>query len=142
LIDRVQTEIDPEQNHGIGLGMAPIGASVTISTCQMHPIEITATVQLKAGYDVSQVQVAANNAISDYYLTLKREWATPITSGGVDYAVNVYIAKISAVLLALDGVVNVRGVMLNHAENDLELTETATIQEIPDNVGVTLYVES
>lgn len=141
LIDRVQTEIDPEQNSGLGLGMAPIGASVTIGTCTEKPIAIEANVKLAPGYNIDAVEAAATQAITDYYNTLKKDWAKPYTEGNIDYAMNVYVAKVTAVLLSVDGIVNATDVKLNNSNNDIALTENATTQEIPSNGGVVLNVE-
>lgn len=49
LIDEFQNYLDPN-SEGLGMGKAPIGAIVTVSTATEKPIDVTAQVMLRAGY--------------------------------------------------------------------------------------------
>lgn len=51
LINNFQEYLDPN-SEGLGMGKAPIGAVVTVTTATEKPINITATLMLRAGYDV------------------------------------------------------------------------------------------
>lgn len=50
LIDEFQEYLDPNKE-GLGMGKAPIGAVVTVTTAQEVPININAQVVLRVGYD-------------------------------------------------------------------------------------------
>ncbi len=44
LIEKIQTAIDPEVNHGEGIGLAPIGHVVSISAVSGHIINISSNI--------------------------------------------------------------------------------------------------
>ncbi len=50
LIDQVQTIIDPIQNSGTGLGIAPIGHVVTVAGVGVEDIDIVSEITLQDGY--------------------------------------------------------------------------------------------
>ena len=54
------------------------------------------------------------------------------------YAANVYLARITAAIVGVTGVVNATGVQLNGGAADLTLTETGASQQVPITGTVTL----
>ena len=50
LIDSVQTQVDPVQNHGEGIGIAPIGHAVIISTVNEYTVNVSAVATYDTGY--------------------------------------------------------------------------------------------
>lgn len=139
LVENVQRAIDPPPSQGQGLGMAPIGAQVTISAPTEVAIQVTATLELSPGYAIGQVQQPVEEAIEAYLLTIRQTWATNISPSGVEYAANVYLSRITAAIVGVTGVVNATGVQLNGGTSDLVLTETGTVQQVPVIGTVTLY---
>lgn len=142
LIENVQNAIDPPPNQGLGLGMAPIGAQVTIATATEVQIDITATLLLASGYDIEQVRQAVQQQLENYLLSIRQEWDTNISATGVEYAANVYVARITAAIVGATGVVNVNALTINGENQDIELTETGTVQQIPVLGTVTLSAQS
>lgn len=142
LIENVQNAIDPPPNQGLGLGMAPIGAQVTIATATEVQIDITATLLLASGYDIEQVRQAVQQQLENYLLSIRQEWDTNISATGVEYAANVYVARITAAIVGATGVVNVNALTVNGENQDIELTETGTVQQIPVLGTVTLSAQS
>lgn len=140
LIETVQNAVDPPPNQGLGLGMAPIGADVTITTPTEVTVNVAATLTLAAGYEIGQVQQPVEEAVSNYLLGIRQAWATPTVAGGVDYAADVYLAKVLSAIVGVTGVVNVTNVTLNDTAADIVLTETGTTQQIPVEGTVTLSV--
>lgn len=138
LVENVQNAIDPPPNQGLGLGLAPIGAQVTITAPEAVEVNVSATLTLQPGYQIGQVQVPIENAISAYLLTVSQEWSTNISTTSVQYAANVYVARITAAIVGVTGVVNATGVQLNGGTEDLILTETGTLQQVPALGEVTL----
>lgn len=142
LIENVQNAIDPPPNQGLGLGMAPIGAQVTIATATEVQIDITATLLLASGYNIEQVRQAVQQQLENYLLSVRQEWDTNISATGVEYAANVYVARITAAIVGATGVVNVNALTVNGENQDIELTETGTVQQIPVLGTVTLSAQS
>lgn len=142
LIENVQNAIDPPPNQGLGLGMAPIGAQVTIATASEVEIDITATLLLASGYNIEQVRQAVQQQLENYLLSVRQEWDTNISATGVEYAANVYVARITAAIVGATGVVNVNALTVNGENEDIELTETGTVQQIPVLGTVTLSAQS
>lgn len=142
LIENVQNAIDPPPNQGLGLGMAPIGAQVTIATATEVQIDITATLLLASGYNIEQVRQAVQQQLENYLLSIRQEWDTNISATGVEYAANVYVARITAAIVGATGVVNVNALTVNGENEDIELTETGTVQQIPVLGTVTLSAQS
>lgn len=142
LVDNVQTAIDPEVNQGLGLGLAPIGATVTITTPDEVEINVAATLLLSPGYSIEQVQDGVEQQIKNYLLSVRQEWDTNISPTGVQYAANVYVARVISAVVNAPGVVNVMSLTLNGANTDIALTESGTVQQIPVIGTVTLSEQS
>lgn len=142
LIENVQNAIDPPPNQGLGLGMAPIGAQVTIATASEVEIDITATLLLASGYNIEQVRTAVQQQLENYLLSVRQEWDINVSATGVQYAANVYVARITAAIVGAAGVVNVNALTVNGENEDIDLTETGTVQQIPVLGTVTLSAQS
>lgn len=131
LIQTIKNAIDPDPTSGIGLGIAPIGAQVTITTPEEYPVNVTASLVMAAGYKVETIQTAAEEAIEEYLLSARKKWDVNISNTDVVYSADVYVARISAALLSIDGVVNIKSLSVNGGQVDLSLTETGELQQIP-----------
>ena len=138
LVESVQNEIDPPPNQGLGIGMAPIGAKVTVVSPTSVTVNVSATLTLAAGTEIGQVQQAVEDAVEAYLLTVRQEWGTPIGATGLDYAANVYVSRVVSAIVNVTGVVNATGVQLNGGTVDLKLTENSTTQQVPVMGTVTL----
>lgn len=138
LIEKVQNSIDPPPNQGLGLGMAPIGATVTISAPESLTVNVSATLTLAPGYSIGQVQEPIEKELQDYLLNIRRNWGTNTSSISVSYAANVYLSRVIAAMIGVDGVVNASDVKINDNTVDLILTETGELQQVPILGAVTL----
>lgn len=138
LVTAIQNRIDPPPNQGLGLGMAPIGAQVTITAPEAVTVNVSAAVNLATGYTVGQVLPQAQEAIAAYLLSIRRSWAAPVSSSGTQYASTVYLSQVLAALVGVDGVTNVTGVTLNGGTADIVLTQSGQTQQVPVMGEVTL----
>ena len=138
LVEQVQNAIDPPPNQGLGLGLAPIGAKVTITAPSEAEISVSATLTMQSGYNVGQVQSAVESALEAYLLTVRQSWADNISSTGVDYAANIYLAKVTAAIIGVTGIVNATNVAINGAAADISLPQTGEAQSVPVLGSVTL----
>lgn len=138
LIEAVQTAVDPPPNQGLGYGTAPIGAKVTVTTPETVPINVSAVLTLGPGYDLEQLRPLVEQAVEGYLLSLRQDWAIPDASGPTHYSCWVYLARMTAALLLIPGVVNVTHVTINGGTADLSLIETGQAQQVPVPGEVTL----
>lgn len=124
----IQEIIDPTQD-GSGLGLAPIGHRVTITTPSITKINITGTIQLLTGYVLEQIKEDINNSIETYLVQLRKNWG--VADELNRYDLSIYISQITAAILRVTGVANVTNVKINNSLNDLVLTQSSTTQQIP-----------
>lgn len=133
---QLREKIDPENNSGEGLGIAPIGHKVTVDTPKELVINIQADVSLSVGVEIPNVQTAIEDKIKEYLTDLKSGW--DLGDNVNNYNLDVYIGKIAAIVFEVKGVVNVKNVRLNGTPDDIKLDQTAQQQLIPKLGVVTL----
>ena len=137
LVEVVQNAIDPPTS-GLGLGLAPIGAKVTITAPTELPVNVSATLLLSPGYAIGQVQAPIEAAVEAYLLEVRQDWSTNVSATDASYAANVYVARITAAIVSVTGVVNATNVRINGGTADLTLTQTGATQQVPVIGTVTL----
>ncbi len=113
----------PAPNQGLGLGMAPIRGAGDGGGSELT-VNVSATVTLASGYEIGQVQQPIEDAIEAYLLTVRQAWDTNTSTTSVVYEANVYLARITAAIVGVTGVVNATNVQLNGGTADLILTES------------------
>lgn len=131
VVDAVQTAVDPDVNHGIGLGMAPIGATVTVVAPTEQTVNVTVSLLLEQGYTTAMVQTGVEEAINSYFESICEDWAKNRSKISVSYSSYVYRSQMIAALVKVDGVINVSSLLLNGSGADITLIENATTQQIP-----------
>ena len=115
----MQTLIDPVQNQGEGLGIAPIGHVVTVEAVGEETINIVSNITLEDGYVWADVEANARQVISDYFLELNTDWENQNN-------IIVRISQIETHLLNVSGIIDVADTELN----DL----AANYQAQPNNI--------
>ena len=115
LIRQVQEKIDPL--HGEGYGLAPIGHTVLVGA--PNEKEITISGQFTFGYSFSALASQIKEVIEKYMLELRRGWAK-------ENAVVRHV-QVTARLLAIEGVVDIKNTKINGSADNLGLAE----DEIP-----------
>jgi uncharacterized phage protein gp47/JayE len=118
LIDTVQTAIDPEVNQGVGLGLAPIGHTVTVEGATSTDINITFTLTYQTGYDWSMVEQSVQNAIDAYFLEISKTWEDNAN-------LIVRVSQIDSRMLDLTGILDISGTTINGSTANLELTDNS-----------------
>ena len=114
LISRVQTAIDPEQNHGEGMGLAPIGHTVTVTGAKYADLTITANVTFAAGWNWDNGKSQLVSAANAYLDELCKAWADSETTV-------VRISQIETHLLTADCIVDIDGTTVNGSTKNIEL---------------------
>lgn len=125
LVKEVQEALDPEAVHGEGLGLAPIGHTVTVEGVRTLTVDIETEIAYKPGYVWEDIKPYAQEAVDAYFLELAQAWAD--SGGGT-----VRISQIEARLLDLDGVEDIQNTRLNGADGNLPLG----LDEIPVRGGL------
>ena len=111
LIADFQEYLDPN-SEGMGNGVAPIGAFVTVTTATELPIDISADVSMKSGYsDTSSIDTALTN----YFASIAYEKTI------VPYM------NIGAIILGVEGVESISNLLINGDTADITLDN----EEIP-----------
>lgn len=114
LIESVQSEIDPMDNQGKGLGIAPIGHVVTVSGVEEQQINITATISYQPGWEWIDVKGYVEAEIDKYFLELSQTWSD-------NQNLIVRISQIETRLLNVAGILDIFGTAINGAEQNLVL---------------------
>ena len=131
VLQKQSRPVDPPPGQGLGLGLAPIGAQVTVTAPQTVPVDISATLTLASGHELETVQQPAQDAVSAYLLQIRKNWYVNISSTAIAYSAEVYLARVLAALISLDGVVNVSALTLNGIAADMALQQTGALQQVP-----------
>ena len=115
LIDNIQTIIDPEQNHGEGVGLAPIGHEVTIAAVSSVAINISATITYDTGYSFADIKSYIEKSVEDYLLELRKSWEEN------ENGIVVRIKQIESAILDVKGIVDIADTKLNDAAENVIL---------------------
>ncbi len=118
LIDSVQTAMDPIQNSGEGVGLAPIDHEVTVAGVAASAINIATSLTFASGWTLEEALPYIQQAIDDYFDELNVTWAR-------EENLLVRISQIEYRLLALAGVVDISGTTLNGSTGNLLLDKNA-----------------
>lgn len=115
LVASVKEELDPEEYTGQGVGLAPIGHSVTVEGAEASEITVSAVLTLTEDADFDNIQAAAETGIEEYFTKLAATWET---ANGL----TVRISHISDAILDLSGVIDVEDVKLNGNSGNIVLS--------------------
>lgn len=118
LISSVQTAIDPTQNSGEGVGLAPIDHEVTVAGVTGTAINIATSLTFAPGWTLEETLPYIEQAIDDYFRELNAAWAR-------ESNLLVRISQIEYRLLALAGIVDIAGTALNGGTANLLLDKNA-----------------
>lgn len=125
-------KFDPENSGGetgLGLGIAPIGHRVAVSTPLPRTINVSGKITLLPGYKLETLLPQIKLALEEYLLSLRQAWENSDDEN--NYSVIVYLGRINFAILNVKGVSSVYKLQLNGTDTDIRLTETSSLQEIP-----------
>lgn len=127
-LSRIQEDVDPTKD-GQGIGTAPIGHTVTISTPTAVPININATITTSSGITIGQVRPQIEENLADYVQELRESWDKQDNMN--NYSLTVFLSRVISEIMSVTGVTNVGDVTINGSGSDVTLTQNATTQQIP-----------
>ncbi|MEG0449904.1 MAG: baseplate J/gp47 family protein [Lysinibacillus sp.] len=121
LVELVQQLIDPLDQQGEGVGLAPIDHVVTISGVFKTIVDIATTLTLQSGWSFADVEQAVKNVVDDYFKELAKQWAEAVTKQEDDTSLVVRISQIETRLLVVTGIIDIANTTLNGVASNLEL---------------------
>lgn len=116
LVYDVQTTVDPTQNAGEGLGIAPIDHVVTIDGVSEIPISIATTITYNNGWSFGECKPYIEEILDRYFLELSKGWADSSN-------VVVRISQIESRLLDMEGILDIENTTINGEAKNLMLQE-------------------
>lgn len=116
LIDKVQQEICPNKEP-LGLGLAPIGHKVTVTTPEELSINISVQIQYTEGESETIVKPKIIEALKKYFLELREKWETTETT-------IVRISQIENIILNTEGVLDITQTSINSSSSNIEIEGT------------------
>lgn len=120
LIASVQAQVDPVERQGEGVGIAPIGHTVSVSGVAGKTIDLSFQLTFEDGVAWEDVQKDVRDAVQSYFYELIHTWAD--ADGLV-----VRVSQIETKILNVPGVIDIAGTTINGATANISLSET----EIP-----------
>ena len=118
LITTVQTEIDPTQNSGDGMGLAPIDHEVTVAGVTGTTVNITTVLTYGSGWSLEECLPYIEDMLDEYYKELNSTWAR-------EENLIVRISQIESRILTLPGIVDIKDTKINGSAANLELDKDA-----------------
>ena len=108
----LKEQIDPEDSTGQGIGIAPIGHYVTITTPTRQDVDVALTIEFLKTETIETIQEEVERKIEEYFLSIRQSY-------GQDVNLTIYRARIIEKVLELEFVLNVTDVKLNGKMNDI-----------------------
>ena len=130
-VNSVQTLIDPIANQGQGLGIAPIGHTVTVAAPTQLNINISAELTLDGDYTIEQIKDAVEEQLALYISRVQEKWEDKDT-------LIIYTSKVIAAILEVPQVENVSNLTINGESTDLAISITSSSIPFPMLNEVTL----
>jgi uncharacterized phage protein gp47/JayE len=131
----IKSQIDPEENSGEGVGIAPIGHFVTITTPVEETVNISMTVEYLTDAEEGEANQVINEIVEEYIDSVRRQFAQ-------DVRLSVYRSKIIELVMsgAGDYILNIDTVLLNGNSRDLVWTDEGQIgmQYLPKLGDITI----
>ena len=130
ILKNLREEIDPINYSGKGLGLAPIGSKVTITSPEIKPIDISCNIKfLSSTANPVEIDAKIQNALESYILELQAKWSSPDEYN--NYRVTVVHSAVSSKIQGIEGVESVTNLTINGVARDVELKQNSTLQEFP-----------
>ena len=116
LIRQIQETLDPEQDAGEGLGLAPIGHVVSVKSAEIVKINIKTTVTFDDGYNWSNTKTMIEEAVDAYLLELRKTWADSTN-------IIVRVSQIETRILNVKGILDVTDTKINDGIGNVTLSK-------------------
>lgn len=116
----LKEQIDPDEDTGQGVGIAPIGHYVTITTPAKKYVNISMSVELMNTTTLETIKEDIERKISEYFETVRKSFSQNVN-------LTIYRARIIEKVLELKEVLNVKDVALNGNFTDVTFIDEGLI---------------
>lgn len=123
-INNLQTIIDPIANKGEGIGLAPIGHTVTVVAPTKLNINISATLTIDSYYTLEQLKSTIREHINNYIKEVQTQWSSEDT-------ITIFTSRIMAAILEVPQVKNVSNLKINNSTANLTIELSGTNVKFP-----------
>lgn len=129
----VKEQLDPDDHTGQGVGTAPIGHYVTVTTPVKKSVDVEMTLELESTSTLDNIKESVESKLEEYFLSVRRQFAQ-------DVNLTLYRARVIEAVLTISSILNVKDVKFNDAEKDITFIDEAHIgmQYLPYLNEVTL----
>ena len=107
LVDTVQTAIDPTQNAGEGVGIAPIGHVVKVFPVGLETVNLAFSLYYQRGWSWEDVKPYVEEAVNGYFKELAQGWADQ------EEALIIRVSQLESRLLNVTGILDVANTKIN-----------------------------
>lgn len=130
LVEQVQTTVDPLQNAGEGVGIAPIGHVVRVEGVQEETVNLAFSLYYQRDWDWDDVSGYVTEAIESYFTELAESWADQTEP------LVVRISQIESRLLGISGILDIANTKINDEASNftLELDHIPVLGSISPSV--------
>lgn len=115
LVDTVQTVIDPTQNAGEGVGVAPIGHVVKVFPVVLETVNLAFSLYYQRGWTWDDVRPYVEEVVNGYFLELAKGWADQ------EESLVIRISQLESRLLTVPGVLDVANTKINNTAANYNL---------------------
>ena len=115
LVQKIQNTICPNESDK-GIGLAPIGHKVTITTVQQKDINISTTIILSSGAELATVKNLIEGVIQKYLLEIRKTWED-------SNILTIRISQIEALMLNVEGVLDIANTTVNGQGSNIEIEQ-------------------
>lgn len=115
LVEQVQSAVDPVQNSGEGVGIAPIGHVVKVDGVQGQPINLAFDLYYQRGWTWEDVSGYVTDIIKKYFDELAQSWAEQ------EVPLVVRISQIESRILGINGILDISGTKINNMTSNFTL---------------------
>ncbi|MBO3444008.1 baseplate J/gp47 family protein [Clostridium sp. CCUG 7971] len=120
LINQTQEKIDPIQNQGKGLGVAPIGHIVTVVGVEKISVNINTNITYQDGWNFEELKSSIEQTIDDYFKELNKTWSDKEN-------IIVRVSQIETRLLDLEGVLDIENTTINGNASNLTIDKDSIV---------------
>ena len=107
LVDTVQTAIDPTQNAGEGVGIAPIGHVVKVFPVAQETLDLAFDLSYQNDWDWEAVEPYVMEVINSYFKELAKTWADQ------EEPLMVRVSQLESRILNVTGIVDITNTAIN-----------------------------
>lgn len=127
LISQIQASFCPTPSKGYGL--CPIGHDFTAAAVASVAVAVTTKIKFISGYTYEMLKTSIEAKAKEYILSLCKSWESTES-----LSVTIYVAKLEAYLLDIEGIQDINSTTLNGSEANL----TLGADEIPQVSSITV----